>query len=63
VVSGQVQRDAVAEHPALQGPITFSVNPGDCVTVSGFNLNGESYVTISTEHVALHERCSHLFRV
>jgi hypothetical protein len=30
-------------------PITFSVNPGDCVTIHGFNLaSGLSYVTIGT---------------
>src|SRR6202008_2949881 len=29
-------------------PITFSVNPGDCVTVHGFNLDSASYVTIGT---------------
>ena len=29
-------------------PITFSVNPGDCVTVRGFNLNSVSYVTLGT---------------
>jgi hypothetical protein len=33
-------------------PITFSVNPGDCVTVSGFNLNSESYVTIGTPNTS-----------
>jgi hypothetical protein len=29
-------------------PITFSVNPGDCVTVRGLNLNTVSYVTLGT---------------
>jgi hypothetical protein len=29
-------------------PITFSVNPGDCVTVHGFNLGSVSYVTVGT---------------
>lgn len=29
-------------------PITFSVNPGDCVTVHGFSLGSASYVTIGT---------------
>jgi hypothetical protein len=29
-------------------PITFSVNPGDCVAVAGFDLNSVSYVTIGT---------------
>ena len=29
-------------------PVTFAVNPGDCVTVKGFSLGGASYVTIGT---------------
>ena len=29
-------------------PITFLVNSGDCVTVTGFNLNSVRYVTIGT---------------
>lgn len=29
-------------------PVTFAVNPGDCVTVKGFSLGSASYVTIGT---------------
>jgi hypothetical protein len=29
-------------------PITFAVNSGDCVTVTGFNLRSSSYVTLGT---------------
>jgi parallel beta-helix repeat protein len=38
--------------PAASGtvgnPITFLVNPGDCVTVTGFNVASLSYITIGT---------------
>lgn len=31
-------------------PITFAVNPGDCVTVTGFNLRSISYVVLGTSN-------------
>ncbi len=34
-------------------PITFSVNPGDCVTVSGWNLGSSSFVVIGTPGTAV----------
>jgi hypothetical protein len=33
---------------AAGAPITFAVNPGDCVTVQGFGLGSVSYVVIGT---------------
>ncbi len=36
-------------------PITFTVNPGDCVTVTGFDLNAVSYVTLGTPNA---RRCT-----
>jgi hypothetical protein len=47
-----------SETPSLKSglvgkPITFSVNPGDCVTVKGFNVNVASFVIIGTPN-ALH---------
>jgi len=45
---------AYDETPSLKNsgspgnPITFSVNSGDCVKVTGFNLNSVSYVTLGT---------------
>ena len=46
-----------SETPSLKSgssgsPITFSVNPGDCVTVRGFNLNSASFVTLGTPNAS-----------
>jgi hypothetical protein len=49
-----VYAGAYDETPSLKNsgaagnPITFSVHSGDCVKVTGFNLNSVSYVTLGT---------------
>src|ERR1700693_843874 len=49
-----VYAGAYEETPSLKNsgapgrPITFSVHSGDCVKVTGFNLNSISYVTLGT---------------
>lgn len=39
---------APANSGTAGSPITFAVNPGDCVTVSGFSLGSRSYITLGT---------------
>src|ERR1700683_203995 len=49
VYAGSYNETPSLSHSGSSGsPITFSVNPGDCVTVMGFNLGSVSYVTIGT---------------
>ncbi len=49
VYTGKYNETPSLSHSGSSGsPITFAVNPGDCVTVTGFNLNSVSYVTIGT---------------
>ena len=50
VYAGTYSETPSLSHSGSAGsPITFSVNPGDCVTIHGFSLaSGLSYVTIGT---------------
>ena len=49
VFAGKYHETPSLENSGSSGkPITFSVNPGDCVTVTGFDLNSVSYVTIGS---------------
>ncbi len=49
VFAGTYNETPSLKHSGSSGsPITFSVNAGDCVTVTGFNLNSASYVTLGT---------------
>jgi len=53
VFAGNYNETVSVSHSGSAGsPITFSVNPGDCVTVHGFNLGSVSYVTIGTPNSA-----------
>ena len=49
VFAGNYNETVSVGHSGSAGsPITFSVNPGDCVTVRGFDLGSDSYVTVGT---------------
>lgn len=49
VYAGTYSETVTPAHSGSSGaPITFSVNPGDCVTVTGWNLGSRSYITIGT---------------
>jgi hypothetical protein len=49
VYAGTYNETVSPAHSGTAGnPITFSVNPGDCVAVTGFSLGTRNYVTIGT---------------
>ncbi len=49
VYTGTYSETVTPAHSGGSGtPITFSVNPGDCVTVTGWSLGSLSYITIGT---------------
>ena len=48
VYAGVYNETVSPKSGAAGKPVTFAVNPGDCVTVKGFSLGGADYVTIGT---------------
>jgi hypothetical protein len=53
VFAGNYNETVSPSHSGSAGsPITFSVNPGDCVTVRGFDLGSASFVTIGTPNAS-----------
>src|SRR5271165_6249285 len=52
VYAGTYNETVAPAHSGTAGnPITFQVNPGDCVTVTGWSLASLSYVTIGTPSI------------